>query len=34
MSDFMRRQHVLLAERQALIDTPEEYARVGRACRS
>jgi len=33
MRDFMRAQHQRLAERQALIDTPEEYARVGRACR-
>jgi hypothetical protein len=33
MRDFMRAQHQRLAERQALIDTPEEYERVGRACR-
>ncbi len=32
MSDFMRTQHQVLADRQALIDTPEEYARVGNAC--
>ena len=30
----MRREHERLAERQALIDTPEEYARVGRVCRA
>jgi len=34
MRDFMRVQHQRLAERQALIDTPEEYARVARACRT
>jgi hypothetical protein len=34
LGDFMRTQHEVLAERQAGIDTPEEYARVGRACRA
>ena len=33
MREFMRAQHERLAERQALIDSPEEYARVARACR-
>ena len=32
MREFMRAQHERLAERQALIDSPEEYARVARAC--
>jgi hypothetical protein len=34
LNDFMRTQHEVLAQRQALIDTPEEYARVGAACRA
>jgi hypothetical protein len=33
LSAFMREQHRRLAERQAEIDSPEEYARVAGACR-
>jgi hypothetical protein len=33
LTAFMRAQHDVLNARQAEIDTPEEYARVGAACR-
>lgn len=32
LSAFMRDSERMLAERQALVDTPEEYARVSHAC--
>lgn len=34
LSAFMREQQRLLAERQAAVDTPDQYARVASACRS
>lgn len=34
LSTFMREQSRLLAERQADIDSPQEYARVAGACRA
>jgi hypothetical protein len=34
LSGFMQEQHRVLAERQAGIDSPDEYAREANACRS
>jgi hypothetical protein len=34
LENFMREQHRLLAQRQAEIDSPDEYARVANACRA
>ena len=33
LAEFMREESAILAERQAAIDTPEEYARVGSVCK-